>query len=73
MNGKIKFKILVMSVVLLLTFAGIFAAAAEEDETFTLGMVSITVNDSSNARFIAGATEAAEEVSVSIVVDLQHF
>jgi len=71
-NRKIKFNILVMAVVFLLSFAGIFAAADAEDETFTLGMVSITVNDSSNARFIAGATEAAEELGWEVVVIDAH-
>lgn len=48
------------------TAAGASAPAAEGKKL--LGLVSITVNDSSNARFIAGATAAAEaagwEVSV---------
>lgn len=49
-----------------------FAAAAPEDETFTLGMVSITINDSSNARFINGATEAAEEMGWDTIVIDAH-
>lgn len=63
-----------IAIVLVMTLVGVtaFAAGADdmEDEAFTLGMVSITVNDSSNARFIKGATAAAEEMGwETIVID----
>jgi ribose transport system substrate-binding protein len=43
-------------------------AAAESDEPLLLGLVSITPSDSSNARFIKGATEAAEELGWQVSV-----
>lgn len=48
--------------------ATVFAAGQEEDDQFTLGIVSITVNDSSNARYIESATEAAAELGWEVIV-----
>lgn len=42
--------------------------APAEAEGFLLGIVSITPSDSSNARFIVGATEAAEELGWEVSV-----
>jgi ribose transport system substrate-binding protein len=44
------------------------AAEAPAGEGFLLGIVSITPSDSSNARFINGATEAAEELGWEVSV-----
>jgi ribose transport system substrate-binding protein len=45
-------------------------ATATPEKPFVLGMVSITVSDSSNARFINGATEAAKALGWEVnVVD----
>ncbi|MDF1567724.1 MAG: sugar ABC transporter substrate-binding protein [Spirochaetaceae bacterium] len=62
------------AIIVVLMVAGVasFANGSADmaDDTFTLGMVSITVNDSSNARFINGATAAAEELGwETIVID----
>lgn len=43
-------------------------AAPAEGESFLLGLVSITPSDSSNARFINGATEAATELGWEVSV-----
>jgi ribose transport system substrate-binding protein len=42
------------------------------DEPFTLGIVSITVSDSGNARFINGAKEAAAELGWEVTVVDAH-
>jgi ribose transport system substrate-binding protein len=46
--------------------------AAAEDEEFLLGLVSITPSDSSNARFINGAQEAAQEMGWEVSVVDAH-
>lgn len=48
------------------------SAVIAQKGTFTLGMVSITVNDSSNARFIKGATEAAKKLGWDTIVIDAH-
>lgn len=72
MRTKHIIKGLVFSVIMLLSTIGVFAAGSIEDEGFTLGLVSITVNDSSNARFIAGAKEAAKNLGWKTVVIDAH-
>ena len=48
-----------------MAFAG---GQGEEDDTFTLGIVSITVNDSSNARYIESAKQVAAEYGWDVSV-----
>lgn len=67
---------LVMVTLVLLASVALFAAGQSEDGTkdkpITLGMVTITANDSSNARFIKGATEAANELGWETTVIDAH-
>jgi ribose transport system substrate-binding protein len=61
---------LVVSVILLVSIllGACTPAAQTSSGKFTLGIVSITVSDSSNARFINGAKEAAEKKGWEVVV-----
>lgn len=70
-KGRIA-RIAAVALALLMVGSMAFAGGQAEEEAFTLGMVSITVNDSSNARFIAGATEAAEKLGWEVVVIDAH-
>ncbi len=72
MKSTLKTMVLMVSVLLL--SAALFAAGASENQnkTTTLGMVTITANDSSNARFIKGATAAATALGWETVVVDAH-
>jgi len=63
---------LLIPAVLVLGSMPIWAKGAPEKGAFTLGMVSITVNDSSNARFIQGATDTAKKMGWEVVVIDAH-
>jgi ribose transport system substrate-binding protein len=63
---------ILIAAMFLLSSMIVWAADAPKKGTFTLGMVSITVNDSSNARFIQGATEAAKKLGWDTVVIDAH-
>lgn len=64
--------IVLVVVSILLAACSSTAATTEAPEEFTLGLVSITVSDSSNARFINGATEAAEALGWKVTVVDAH-
>lgn len=73
MSKKFTLLTILASISLILAACGTPAASAPTSapaEKFVLGIVSITVSDSSNARFITGATEAAKELGWEVnVVD----
>ncbi|HEY9592847.1 MAG TPA: sugar ABC transporter substrate-binding protein [Spirochaetia bacterium] len=71
MRGGFKGLVALIAAVLAV-FAISTAGAQAKKGAFTLGMVSITVNDSSNARFIQGATEAAKKLGWDVVVIDAH-
>jgi ribose transport system substrate-binding protein len=56
----------------MLSLTSMIVWAADAPKKFTLGLVSITVNDSSNARFIKGATDAAKKLGWDTVVIDAH-
>jgi ribose transport system substrate-binding protein len=70
--GFKRFSILLLTVAVVLTTSVWANGSSEKKTKFTLGMVSITVNDSSNARFIKGATEAAKNLGWDTVVIDAH-
>lgn len=57
---------------IILAACGSTAATTEAPKKFVLGIVSITVSDSSNARFINGATEAATALGWEVTVVDAH-
>jgi ribose transport system substrate-binding protein len=61
-----------LAVVFLVSSLLAWAADTPKKGAFTLGLVSITVNDSSNARFIQGATAAAKKLGWDVVVIDAH-
>lgn len=65
------FAILVVASMLLAS-CGAAAQTEQVDEKFTLGLVSITVSDSSNARFINGAKEEAAKLGWDVTVVDAH-
>ncbi|MGH0051781.1 MAG: sugar ABC transporter substrate-binding protein [Sphaerochaetaceae bacterium] len=71
---KRKLKTLIVMATILLMSTAVFATGASEtkDQKVTLGMVTITANDSSNARFIKGATDAATALGWETVVVDAH-
>jgi len=72
MNKKFAFLTILTAISLVLAACGSPAASATSApaQKFTLGIVSITVSDSSNARFINGAKEAATKLGWEVnVVD----
>ncbi len=70
MNKKYAVISALLLVVMLLTACGSVGDenASSVDEKFLLGLVSITVSDSSNARFINGAKEEAEKLGWEVSV-----
>lgn len=72
MNKSVKIFSLLAVASLLLAACSSAAATTEAPKTFVLGLVSITVSDSSNARFINGATEAAKALGWEVSVVDAH-
>ena len=73
MNKKfVFFSILIMISLVLTACTPKSSSEVTEDKPFVLGLVSITVSDSSNARFINGATEAAKELGWEVTVVDAH-
>jgi ribose transport system substrate-binding protein len=73
MNKKfVFFSILIMISLVLTACTPKPSSEVTEDKPFILGLVSITVSDSSNARFINGATEAAKELGWEVTVVDAH-
>ena len=69
MAKKSRIVVFGIAIALLLIPGAVFAGGqAEADDTFTLGIVSITVNDSSNARYIESARAAADELGWDVTV-----
>ncbi len=70
---RMGFKRGVIFIVAVLSISSLLVWAADApSKGLTLGMVSITVNDSSNARFIQGATEAAKKLGWDTIVIDAH-
>lgn len=73
MNKKFGFfSILIMISLVLTACSPKSSSEVTEEKPFVLGIVSITVSDSSNARFINGATEAAKELGWEVTVVDAH-
>lgn len=74
MNKKFTFITILAALSLLLSACGgaVSPATSAPAEKFTLGIVSITVSDSSNARFINGAKEEAAKLGWDVTVVDAH-
>lgn len=74
MNKKFTFIAILVALSLLLSACGgaVSQATSAPAEKFTLGIVSITVSDSSNARFINGAKEEAAKLGWDVSVVDAH-
>jgi ribose transport system substrate-binding protein len=69
MKTALKF---VVAMLLILSFAACSAKTGSSSETISIGLVSIDVNDSGNARTIQGATDRAKELGWEVTVIDAH-